>query len=74
MIEQAHYYNKSMANVDIDLGKYSLGWSDPEKNVFKPTLGSFLLISKKAKKPSEPVKENVFSPTKEMDLISEECL
>ena len=36
MIEPVHYYNKSMANVDIDLGKYSLGWSDPEKNVFKP--------------------------------------
>ena len=28
-----------MANVDIDLGKYSLGWSDPEKNVFKPEKG-----------------------------------
>ena len=39
MIEPAHYYNKSMANVDIDLGKYSLGWSDPEKNVFKPEKG-----------------------------------
>ncbi|MAE33199.1 MAG: Fe-S cluster assembly protein SufB, partial [Actinobacteria bacterium] len=28
-----------MANVDIDLGKYSLGWSDTEKNVFKPEKG-----------------------------------
>ena len=28
-----------MANIDIDLGKYSLGWSDPEKNVFKPEKG-----------------------------------
>ena len=28
-----------MANVDIDLGKYALGWSDPEKNVFKPEKG-----------------------------------
>jgi hypothetical protein len=24
-----------MADVNIDIGKYSLGWSDPEKNVFK---------------------------------------
>ena len=28
-----------MANVDIDLGKYSLGWSDPEESVFKPEKG-----------------------------------
>ena len=28
-----------MANIDIDLGKYSLGWSDPEQNVFKPEKG-----------------------------------
>ena len=28
-----------MANVDIDLGKYSLGWSDPEEAVFKPEKG-----------------------------------
>ena len=28
-----------MANIDIDLGKYSLGWSDPEKNAFKPEKG-----------------------------------
>ena len=28
-----------MANVDIDLGKYSLGWSDPEESVFKPEIG-----------------------------------
>ena len=39
MIEPVRYYNESMANVDIDLGKYSLGWSDPEKNVFKPEKG-----------------------------------
>ena len=28
-----------MADVNIDIGKYSLGWSDPEKNVFKPEKG-----------------------------------
>ena len=28
-----------MANVDIDLGKYSLGWADPEEAVFKPEKG-----------------------------------
>ena len=28
-----------MTDVDIDIGKYSLGWSDPEKNVFKPEKG-----------------------------------
>ena len=28
-----------MANIDIDLGKYSLGWSDPEEAVFKPEKG-----------------------------------
>jgi Fe-S cluster assembly protein SufB len=28
-----------MADVDIDLGKYSLGWADPEEAVFKPEKG-----------------------------------
>ena len=28
-----------MTDVDIDIGKYSLGWADPEKNVFKPEKG-----------------------------------
>ncbi|MBU1494456.1 MAG: Fe-S cluster assembly protein SufB, partial [Actinobacteria bacterium] len=28
-----------MATVDLDLGKYSLGWSDEEDYVFKPKKG-----------------------------------
>ena len=44
-----------MANVDIDLGKYSLGWSDPEKNVFKPEKGlSEEIIRKMSEIKEEP--------------------
>ena len=45
-----------MANVDIDLGKYSLGWSDPEKNVFKPEKGlSEEIIRKMSEIKEEPL-------------------
>ena len=33
-----------MANGDIELGKYSLGWSDPEKNVFNFKYLAFFCI------------------------------